>query len=109
MTRYQFDDLLQKIREKPGLFLGKPSLHALWHFMNGYAMRDYELTGSSDHTIECSKLSCPHGFNMFVHRHFNRPYSTMCAEHLILTQINCDDEAFYKFFELLDEYLKHQG
>jgi len=98
--------LLEKIRERPGLYLGETSLYALWKFSHGYAV------GYDDGARHAGKNDAVFGFqdnrewefNHFVYSHYNRNFTTMCAESLILEESSSDEEAFYKYFELLDEF-----
>ena len=117
--------LLQKIREKPGLYLGKPSLEALYYFWFGYGFREdieeWEKWSGRDYFENWDRVmsgkdiqpswrtgdNFSYKFDIFVHAHYNRPYTTRNWKSLISDECNTDEEAFNKFFELLDEYLKH--
>lgn len=46
--------ILKKLREiqaRPSLYLAQPTLALLKSFIDGYALRDYELTGNSDYAM----------------------------------------------------------
>ena len=114
--------LLQKIREKPGLFLGKKSLEALTHFWDGYGYRNfieswenttgrdffenYEEARQSNVGCEPREQHFLYGFDAFVHEYYNCEMSTLNGTGLISKNSNSEEEAFDKFFELLDEFLK---
>jgi len=129
-----YSTLIEEIRKCPGLFLGKKSLLYLKHFLAGYQMgedvgiwetstgRNYfenqneanqsrtASTQGYDYTLE----SCQ--FNEFVYTHYNCTteiegvllHSTMCVEYFILEKSNSDEEAFDKYFELRDAFIKQR-
>ena len=112
---------LPKIRERPGIFLGEPSLIALFHFWNGYAFRqmsdELESQKRSDYskqnckvvdTEEAGEFSKKHfmdGFEKFAYSYFGCEWSTQGWVKLITEKCSSDAEAFYKFFELLDTFM----
>lgn len=91
--------LLNKIREKPKIFIGEVSLEPLRHLVNGYALRVYDETGEYFDLIP--------GFQSFVANTYN-DYSSRGYEEIIRRYCESDEQAFYKFFELLDEFLKNK-
>lgn len=111
--------MLQKIRERPGVFLGRKSLEALIHFLNGYAIGGEtfgqpEFGGYFQYFGKHIDFEVPFmpsgnyvvpGFNEFVHTYFNCEMTTQGGTWLIVENINSDEEAFDKFFELLDEFM----
>ena len=113
--------MLQKIRERPGLFMGKKSLEALTHFWSGYDYRgwvenwekttgrgffeNYEEAQRSSTGCEPREQHFMYGFEAFVHEYYDCMITTNNAMGLILEKSNSDEEAFDKFFELLDEFL----
>jgi len=116
---------LPRIREKPGLFLGEPSLIALSHFWKGYAFRamsdelesQKHMGVSEQHSGavvhgELSRSQEEHfmdGFEKFAYSYFNCEWSTQGWAKLIVKNCKSDEEAFYKFFELLDEFMSRSG
>ena len=118
--------MLQQIRKRPGLFLEKPSLIALDNFWSGYAQRDaievwQQKTGKDyfenyDEAIRTniSKMYGDDysyfldGFDEFVHSYYDHKMTTLNGTGLISKKSNSDEEAFDKFFELLDEFLKQK-
>ena len=111
---------LQKIRERPGLFLGEPSLTALVHFWNGYAfnrmINGSDANGENSCFVDCDESSVEpeqitlyeshfmDGFEAFVYNHYKSEWTTQGWAKLILEKCITEEEAFYKFFELLDEF-----
>jgi len=114
--------MLQEIRKRPGLFLGKVSLEALDHFLFGYDMREWAYryknqTGkeffenfdeANKTPLDNDELDCsnPDDFNNFVHSHYNHKMSTLNEFSLLSRKCNSDEEAFFKYFELLDQFLE---
>jgi len=120
-TFYYF---LQRIRERPGLWLGEKSLKALVHFWHGYSCREHveawEKMTSRDffqnfaEAANSGSLGLPsfyskHEFNGFVHRYYCVEITTMSGEYLISEKSNSEEEAFDKYFELLDAFCEQKG
>ena len=113
---------LQEIRERPGLYLGGKSLEALGHFWAGYGycsfierwekatgrdyFENYEEARCSDVGREPFEQHFMYGFDEFVHEYYNCVMTTLNGKSLISKNSDSDGEAFDKFFELFDEYLK---
>ena len=61
-----------------------------------------------------NSIPTPHGqefmreFNRFVHTHYDRRVGAMLPLILISKNTKSEQEAFYKYFEMLDEFLKNQ-
>lgn len=89
---------LDKIQQKPGLYLGKVSLQRLEGFLTGYQHALGEL-GMFPKDIEHL-----HGFHAWVATklEFGEPTSGWC--NMITERSASDEEAFRHFFELLEEY-----
>ena len=111
--------MLQKIREKPGLYLKKPTLEGLNNFWIGYnygsrVMEWENREGRSyfENPGEEKPLTTPYtdhfmyGFDEFVHSYYQCEATTMKGIGKILYKSESDEEAFYKFFELLDLFLE---
>ena len=94
---------LYKIKDKPQIFVGSPpSYKVLLEIFPGYTLCLYEeLQDSSTFINEFSKYICDY-YQIKQHVYRNE-----------LTIINLftesDTAAFYKFYELLDEFLKTRG
>jgi len=116
--------LMQKIRERPGLYLRKKSLDLLEHFMFGYKLRDdvaswVKETGkdASEYfnaiitsmpldQIDISTLFL--NFQIFVHSYYGRELGALSEYTLISRNSYSDEEAFDKYFELFDMFLNEQ-
>lgn len=95
-----FEDLLLvKIRKLPALYIGKKSLERLRAFISGYSMCLYEIYGSEPDLLN--------GFNEYVAEYYH-----ICVDRdwssIIPFFSNTEEEAFDKFYELLDEFLKEK-
>ncbi len=88
-------DVLDKIRERPAMYLGEHSLSAMSHFINGFDMaRNHE-------THETPPFD---GFNDFVGKFYGK-YTTAGWKNLILSDhYGNENEALTRFYELLDEF-----
>jgi len=96
-------NLMAEIRVRPGMHLGTASLKALWHFTNGYSAKEYEIGDS------CKTAVCLRDFARYVNNVYELHLTTKSVYRIISENTQNDEEAFYKFFELLDEYLKSQN
>ena len=89
-------DLLQKIREQPGLYLGTKNLMYLHHFYGGYVFKTGEIILDYRYSL--------HGFDEYVHQYYN-DISTNNWAGLIVERSSSQGEAFDKFYDLLDSFL----
>ena len=94
--------LLQKIREKPAIYLGENSLEKLHHFMNGYIICEVDL-GLNNKQDDIFWRE----FQEYIQKSFNINSSQHWTRIISFFSSN-EQEAFYKFFELLDEFLKEK-
>jgi len=111
--------MLKKIRDKPGLVLGKKSLDALSHFWNGYAwgsaVEAWEISTNRsffDNYEEATQFSRNinmsidwWGFTKYVHTYYNEPLGAKSATMLIVENSRSDEDAFDKFFEIFDTFM----
>jgi len=95
--------LLQKIRKIPGIYLGAVSLNALDHFIGGYITKENEIGDN------CEIVVCLGDFKLYVDEVYGRIESAKSAFTVISENTQNDEEAFYKFFELIDEYLESKN
>jgi len=134
VTEDSFYVWLRRIREHPGAFLGEKSLTALVHFWNGYAfcrmvetkeestnhsaVESYDerrkpsakpLTKFSTKPYNPYKHHFMNEFDVFVYAYYNCEMTVHGWANLISRNSNSDEEAFDKFFELLDEFLAQKG
>ena len=97
-------DLLDRIRKRPGLYIGERSLSALRNAIVGYelALGVHEI----DHD---ATLRLPDDFNDWVAYRLQYKESTSGWKNMILSV--CQDElaAFNRFFQLLDEHAARKG
>lgn len=95
--------VIDRIRTRPGMYLGSKSITALWHFLNGYHMAEFERD-----TEKCRKLSLlPLDFG-FMHEYVNfrfdlRNNRGWCQNILDICDGN-EEKGLDKFFELYDEF-----
>jgi len=94
-------EMFERIRKRPGMYLGKMSVTNLHIFTIGYVTAQLEFN-------ENYKTSFS-DFNHFIDKKFNNS-STMGWANLILKLTNGDEEkALERFFELLDEFKKQEN
>ena len=90
--------LLAKIRKNPKSYLGEISLKRLSSYLYGYSIRRYEL----------GKTELNSALDDF-HTYVMKLYSDNSTFHfmtVISSNSNSEKEAFYKFYELYDEFFK---
>ncbi len=99
----QLYDLLDKIREKPGMYLGYPSVSNLFMFLCGYnqSHEDLEipLTKQEEEFQE---------FQPWLQKRFNLSTSASWARIILLYTTN-EETGFSMFFELLEEFRQEQN
>jgi len=94
---------LEKIRERPALYLGKKSLTYLFYFIKGY----------------CTAVNydCITGFDEFVYSHYCNKKKLVGVERdlfiensnwmrIIIAESKFQEEAFDRFYELFDEFIE---
>ena len=98
-----FYQRLQKIKEKPGLYIGYPSISDLFIFLCGYrrACQDMGLT-LSDEELQF------HEFQPWLQKKFRLSTSASWAK-IILLYSSDETHAFQMFFELLEEFLNSRS
>lgn len=91
----QFFSAFASVRERPGIYLGKPSLEKLSDFMFGYAVAMYQLTGYY--------ITFEQKFKRFLFEkyHINAFPRAMCA---FLTQGKSEEDGFAAFYRELDHF-----
>lgn len=126
-----YNDFLQTVRKNHWLFLNEKSLKALANFRRGYnfgrkveawenstGLNFYEhvndtleavkfITEFTNHDVEFEILA----FDEFVHAHYDEAsmLSVKTPEHLISEMSSSEEEAFDKYFELHDAFLKQKN
>lgn len=103
----EIKQLLNKIYERPGMYLGKPSLSELVTFACGYidcmSFRD-GVVPNSPFSVYMNNIVCDYYNVKDVDVFFNRNW-----EKIIIFCEGSDERAFYKFYELLELYEKEYG
>lgn len=88
--------LVQKIKKKPEVFLGKKSLHLLRAYLDGYI--DYH----NEKNNEFNRFFLPK-FQDYVEQRYNISKSHSWVS-LITFYSNSEEEAFDNFYLILDEF-----
>ena len=92
-------DLFKEVRKRPGMFLGHVSIKNLYMFLQGYffARRDLQISDTKQE-IEF------YGFQEWIQEKYD---TTKCHSWASIISLNSEDDkaAFWKFFDLLEEYL----
>lgn len=88
-------DILERIRAKPGLFLGRPSASTLHAFLSGFALARKE-TDAGDYEFLA-------GFNRWVLERYKITSNQGWAK-IIQFQSLTDDDEMNLFWKLFDEY-----
>ena len=87
-------ELLKEIKKRPGLYLGRASLERLYAFINGYKHQD---------SYSAVQTDCLDGFQKYVEKTYNIHTDHNWASIIQFFSIT-EEEAFDKFYELLDEF-----
>ena len=92
-------ELLERIKEKPGMYLGYPSVQSLFMFLNGYDLAREEL--GIELTPEEENFYAK--FQPWLQKKLGVRSVTSWAK---LIMLSCHDEktGFERFFELLSEF-----
>ncbi len=92
-----FLGLLKEIRARPGMYIGTPALTKLASFLRGFDYAVWKLAqGEADPLLG--------DFRDWVHKRYSS--TSKSWEDMILSDSAGETEAFYRFWELLDEFLK---
>src|SRR5690242_10313722 len=93
-------DTIQKIRERPGVILGRPSAQALYSFLSGFAYARKD-TDPGDYDFLA-------GFNQWVHDCYEVTSAQGWAK---IIEFYCLTEAeeMALFWKLLDDYLARKA
>jgi hypothetical protein len=94
--------LLERIRQRPPLFLGERSLSALRQFFSGYYFAYHELGTRAPELI-------PNDFHDWVAYRLQFRESTLGYAKMILERTPDEERALKMFFELLDEHGARQA
>lgn len=91
--------LLEKISQKPGLYLGSPSVTALRHFLVGYKFARQEM-GIAPNELE---LDFYHEFQPWLQRYLQIQTSNPWDKILLFKYLD-EATAFSRFFQLLEAF-----
>lgn len=93
---------IEQVRLRPALYFGTKSLTAFRHYCDGYT------TACIQHGIDarCFDLRIPDDFHDWVAYRTHHSSSTMGWCHMILATTPSEEEAFDRFFELLDQHAR---
>jgi len=94
----KFYDLLQKIKETPGLYLGEASIVLLEAFIVGYSFCEH----NNNITVKDDWFA---GFNEYIAKKY-KINTTHNWARIIRFHSGSDSEAFYEFYKEFYEYLK---
>ncbi len=98
-------DLLEKIRVRPGMYIGRASAHDLFIFLEGYSTARHELGIE----LNQAEIEFYDEFQPWLQKRMKISTSNSWAAMIQLQCAN-EQEAFKWFFELLDEFLQwHQS
>jgi hypothetical protein len=93
-----YNEMLMKIKAMPELYIGKPSLTALMHFMKGYRTKGYEIGVGYDDSEDVDMqmyANSLYGLNLTA--------AKRCST-LILENTKDEEEAYHKYFEILEKW-----
>ncbi len=99
MNEYEkkFYETLEKLRKKPGLFIGKKEINRLRDFISGYCCAIHDI----------AEDGLNFRFQRFIEEKTGISHPSMHWSKIISIG-RTDEEAFDEFFRLLDEY-KNNG
>jgi hypothetical protein len=88
-------DVLDKMRERPAMYLGSTSITRLEAFINGFQI------GQNGETQEQPSFD---GFNDFIDNYYNNFDVAGWRNKILADHYGNQEEAIRKFYELLDEF-----
>ncbi|NEQ49269.1 MAG: hypothetical protein F6K11_03925 [Leptolyngbya sp. SIO3F4] len=97
-----FNELLNQIRQKPGLYLGAPSVSGLYLFLCGYGFARQE----QGLTLTAEEKAFEQ-FQPWIQERFGIQASVSWAKIIVLYSTD-EQGGFELFYELWDEFLMHQ-
>ncbi|WP_016953515.1 hypothetical protein [Anabaena sp. PCC 7108] len=92
-------EVLQKIKDRPGMYIGKSSITVLRHFLVGYKFARSELGLE----LKPEDADFYENFQPWIQRHFNVKTSNSWA-NIILLFTRDEKDALSCFFRLLEEF-----
>ncbi|TAE56912.1 MAG: hypothetical protein EAZ76_11905 [Nostocales cyanobacterium] len=92
-------EVLQKIKDRPGMYIGNSSITVLRHFLVGYKFARNELGVE----LNQEEADFYDNFQPWIQQHFNVRTSNSWA-NIILLFTRDEKDAFNRFFTLLEEF-----
>lgn len=100
VRKSSFYELIEKIKQRPDLYLGKPSISHLQVFLDGYTYARLELgipLTEQEQEFE--------GFQEWIEKRFNQ-HSSQSWPQIILAYSEDESDALDRFFQLFEEFAK---
>ena len=94
-----FYELIQQIKQRPALYLDKPSIEHLQVFLDGYLFARRQLNVNM--TEQEEKFE---GFQEWIENKFNQK-DTQSWTKIILFYSQDEKKALFRFFDLFDEFI----
>ncbi len=92
-------EILEKIKFRPGMYIGKPSVSDLFHFLVGFktALRELEIKSSEE------EMDFHREFQPWVQKKYHVSTSNSWAK-IIMLHCGSEKEGLDTFYELLEEF-----
>ncbi|MEK8130471.1 hypothetical protein WMW72_21415 [Paenibacillus filicis] len=87
---------IQEVKQRPGMYIGKKSLHLLQAYLNGYIAYHNEVNKEPNYFFLSE-------FQGYIQRRYNINTTHSWAELITFFSSN-DNDAFDRFYELLDDF-----
>ncbi|HCN77458.1 MAG TPA: hypothetical protein DIT13_09735 [Verrucomicrobiales bacterium] len=97
-TSQSAEDFWRLIQQRPEMFLGRPSISALWNFLNGWCL------ACTKHGLADEALSLPADFHEWVAYRLRFHESTTGWCRMILERALDEAEGLKMFFQLKDDH-----
>lgn len=97
-------NIIEKIRKRPGIYLGSESITALWHFLNGYhaAECDNGIVGEPRKKLFPLDFYFMHSYVEFL---LHRSGAAGWCGNILKACGGNEKAAFNKFFEIYDDFV----
>lgn len=94
-------EILQKIKTKPGMYIGRASVSDLFHFLVGFktALRELGVKATEE------EMNFYREFQPWVQKKYHVSTSNSWAK-IIMLHCGSEQEGFNTFYQLLDEFQK---
>ena len=97
-------EILAKIKARPGLYIGRPSVSDLFMFLVGYKTARRELGIE----LTAEEMRFYREFHQFIEKKYNLHTSNAWAKIIMLYSLD-ENQGFERFFQLLEEFQKPQS